>query len=242
MPFARLLKHLRESQRISMAALARRSGLAKSTVSMLESGQRRPGLESLRKLETGLGLTGDDRARFREAALTAGPTSTDRTTQRGPAPEGFLACLLDALFAEVSIEDEAAWSTLLKGGSPSPFTGVNAAPFSVHAGKKYGATDGMRDRIASEDLRPGDLPDPEDDAAVFAFVHTFDGYAHFGSLEAAAEHAGKQPRATLDDLRNELFVAARASRFVEGADEMVVDLYREIQPLILAKIGNGPDS
>ena len=121
-----------------------------------------------------------------------------------------------------------------------PFKGLNAAPFSLRAGKKYGVTDDMCDRIASEDLQPGDLPDPGDEAAVFAFVHTFDGYAHFSSLEAAAEHAGKQPRATLDDLRNELFVAARASRFVEGADEMVVDLYRELRPIMLNRLINRP--
>ena len=59
-------------------------------------------------------------------------------------------------------------------------------------------------------LTIGDLPDPDDPDAVFAFVRSFNGYDHFGSFEACAENAHAARRETLVDLRNELFFHWRA--------------------------------
>jgi hypothetical protein len=74
-----------------------------------------------------------------------------------------------------------------------------------------------------------ELPDPDDAEAVWEFAMSFNGYEHFGSFDASSEAARSRQRRTIDDLRNELFFAARASRF-GGADYM--EAYRLIRPLI----------
>lgn len=74
------------------------------------------------------------------------------------------------------------------------------------------------------------LPDPDDAEAVFEFAMSFNGYEHHGSFEACAKTAKARRRDTLDDLRNELFFEARASR--HRVDEDYVEVYRELLPLI----------
>ena len=82
------------------------------------------------------------------------------------------------------------------------------------------------------------LPAPTDARAIFAFAMSFDGYARFGSFEAAAENATARPRATLVDLRNELFMSARASRHSESAEFLA--RYAELLPLFKKLLSGRP--
>lgn len=78
-------------------------------------------------------------------------------------------------------------------------------------------------------LTTSGLPDPSDSKAVFAFAMTFNGYEYFGSSDAAYAAARERRRASLIDIRNELFLAARASRHAENEDYM--HCYRELLPI-----------
>lgn len=90
--------------------------------------------------------------------------------------------------------------------------------------------------LASE----ADLPDSEDAQAIVAFAMSLNGYERYGSFEKSSALAKQKPRQTLEDLRNELFFAARASRYV-GSDGYVV-LYRELLPLFRTLLQRGlPD-
>ncbi|MQY49512.1 hypothetical protein GAO09_26100 [Rhizobiales bacterium RZME27] len=57
---------------------------------------------------------------------------------------------------------------------------------------------------------------------------SFNGYKHFGSFQAAADAANAQRRDTLEDLRNELFMASRGSN--HRGDNEFLDVYRELLP------------
>jgi hypothetical protein len=81
------------------------------------------------------------------------------------------------------------------------------------------------------------LPEPTDERAVFKFAMSFDGYESFGSFEAAAENAGARKRESLTDLRNELFMRARASKHV--GDNSFLACYRELLPLLKQAILSG---
>lgn len=72
------------------------------------------------------------------------------------------------------------------------------------------------------------LPLVDEKDAVFAFAMTFNGYEHFGSFEAAAKNARMRSRATLVDVRNELFMAARASRHADN--DRFLATYAELLP------------
>jgi hypothetical protein len=80
-----------------------------------------------------------------------------------------------------------------------------------------------------------DLPNPTDQAAIWAFAMSFNGYEHFGSLEAAAAAARERSRSSVADLRNELFFAARASR--HGGNELYVQRYAELLPQFRQLLG-----
>ena len=82
----------------------------------------------------------------------------------------------------------------------------------------------------------GNLPDPSDRSAVFEFAMSFDGYQHYGSFEASADAAKARRRASLEDLRNELFFEARASRH-RGDDEFL-KTYAELLPLFREKLAD----
>lgn len=71
MSFHELLRHLRESRLLNMADLAREAGITKSHISMLESGERRPGMRMIAKLAQAMALNEDDRRLFTERALSA---------------------------------------------------------------------------------------------------------------------------------------------------------------------------
>ena len=77
-------------------------------------------------------------------------------------------------------------------------------------------------------LKLTDLPKEDDRLAVFAFAMTFNGYEHYGSLEASAAAAREKKRESIIDLRNELFLAARASRHSES--DAYLMRYAELLP------------
>lgn len=77
-------------------------------------------------------------------------------------------------------------------------------------------------------LKLADLPDANDRQAVFAFAMTFKGYEQFGSLQASAAAAREKSRDSIAQLRNELFVSARASRHT-GRNEYLAR-YAELLP------------
>lgn len=76
------------------------------------------------------------------------------------------------------------------------------------------------------------LPDASDRKAVAKFALSFNGYEHYGSFQAAADAATAKRRQTLDDLRNELFMAYRASN--HRGDDAFLDVYRELLPMFSA--------
>jgi hypothetical protein len=96
--------------------------------------------------------------------------------------------------------------------------------------------------IPNEQLTLDHLPDPLDRNAVFAFAMSFDGYEHFGSFEAASQNARTHSRATLTDIRNELFMHARGSR--HRGDDRFLEQYRDMFPRFreLLAAQSGPDS
>lgn len=73
-----------------------------------------------------------------------------------------------------------------------------------------------------------DLPDANDPTAVFEFAMTFNGYEHFGSFEKCCQAANAQSRASLEDLRNELFFECRAAR--HRGDSAYLARYVELLP------------
>lgn len=75
-----------------------------------------------------------------------------------------------------------------------------------------------------------DLPDPDNPQAVFTFAMSFNGYEYFGSSSASIAAAKQRKRATLIDVRNELFTSARASRHM--ASEAYLSSYRELLPIL----------
>ncbi|HEX5130424.1 MAG TPA: O-acetyl-ADP-ribose deacetylase [Usitatibacter sp.] len=88
--------------------------------------------------------------------------------------------------------------------------------------------------LAHDELTVEGMPPPDDPAAIFAFAMTFDGYKAFASGDAMKANAAARPRATLADLRAELFHQARASRHV--GDRVYVQAYADLRPLLAAAI------
>lgn len=98
------LRRLRTQRGITLAALAEETGISKSTLSRLESGQRRPSLELLLPLAgaynvplddlVGAPEVGDPRVRLTPRALPNGGTVVPLT--RGPGPlQAFKMIILD---------------------------------------------------------------------------------------------------------------------------------------------------
>ncbi len=80
-----------------------------------------------------------------------------------------------------------------------------------------------------------DLPDPADVSGVFAFAMSFNGYEELGSFEACTRAARERRRASLVDLRNELFCAARASRYAGSTGYL--ETYAALLPLFQHMLG-----
>jgi hypothetical protein len=77
---------------------------------------------------------------------------------------------------------------------------------------------------------PDTLPALGDEAGIFAFAMTFKGYEAFGSFEGAAKAARQKKRETLADVRNELFMAARASRHCDSTSYLAT--YEALLPYL----------
>jgi hypothetical protein len=75
-----------------------------------------------------------------------------------------------------------------------------------------------------------ELPELGDDEGIFAFAMTFDGYKAFGSFDAAAKSARQRKRESLEDVRNELFMVARASRHSDS--KAYLAKYEELLPYL----------
>lgn len=73
-----------------------------------------------------------------------------------------------------------------------------------------------------------DLPDANDPSAIFEFAMTFNGYEHFGSFGACEKAARARIRASLEDVRNELFFECRASR--HRGDDGFMRVYADLLP------------
>ena len=82
-----------------------------------------------------------------------------------------------------------------------------------------------------------DLPDEHDRPSIFRFATSFNGFAHIGSFERAADAAKSGDRSSLILIRNELFFAARASR--HRHDQSYVSKYQELRPLLRQHAGRG---
>jgi len=57
MDIGKMIKNCRESQNLSMSALARLSGVPQSSISEVESGKRQPSFESVERIIEALGFT-----------------------------------------------------------------------------------------------------------------------------------------------------------------------------------------
>jgi hypothetical protein len=95
----------------------------------------------------------------------------------------------------------------------------------------------MKNLIPNSALTLEHLPEPADEKAVFNFAMSFDGYEHFGSFDAATNNARVRPRTTLTDLRNELFMTARASKHCQ--DDGFIARYIELLPLFKKLLSGG---
>ena len=87
-----------------------------------------------------------------------------------------------------------------------------------------------------------DLPDPADVSGVFAFAMSFNGYEELGSFEACTSAARERRRASIADLRNELFCAARASRHAGSTTYLATSeaLFPLFQRMLRPLAANGP--
>ena len=92
----------------------------------------------------------------------------------------------------------------------------------------------LKDKIPLEDL-----PLENDRKAILIFASTFAGYEHFGSFSACADAAQAKRRATIVDLRNELFFAWRAGAHT-GNSQSVVSVYSELLPYFRKQLDRSP--
>ena len=86
-------------------------------------------------------------------------------------------------------------------------------------------------------MRLTDLPPSDDYEAVRKFAATFNGYQHFGSFGACAAAAKAKSRSSLDECRNELFFAYRATNHT-GHDSLT-PTYVELLPFLRRFIESG---
>ena len=139
-------------------------------------------------------------------------------------------------FLLVQAEPQRRGTLAIKRWACGPLCACCPARHTVGAGltQTLGA---MKNLIADKDLAAELLPPLDDPASIFAFAMTFDGYEHFGSAEAAGANARAKPRASLTDLRNELFISSRRSRH-QGSDEYLAT-YKELLPLLQKALDRG---
>lgn len=95
-------------------------------------------------------------------------------------------------------------------------------------------------QISNEELKIADLPSLNNAREIFSFGMTFNGYEHYGSLEASADAfrrfqcSGDKQSSDLTEIRNALFFCCRASRHMQVDD--YIEYYAELQPLLVREI------
>lgn len=109
MTFPELLRHLRERQLMSMGELARQAGMAKSHISMLEAGKRRPGMKVIQSLGRAMALTGEDYSMFMERALIASRMPKGRPCGKPPPDVSSWRDMLKSMFLAPATGEEAAF-------------------------------------------------------------------------------------------------------------------------------------
>ncbi len=86
-------------------------------------------------------------------------------------------------------------------------------------------------------LTLADLPDPEDEEALRAFIVSLDGYSLFETREELFETAKRAPRDSVESLIAELFVHYRASNHQGSGAAGAFAKYRELYPLFVEMVG-----
>jgi len=94
----------------------------------------------------------------------------------------------------------------------------------------------MNKTIPDVELKIDLLPSVNNKSKVFKFAMLFNGYEYYGSLEAAGEKSRSKTRKNLTEIRNELFISARASRHRD--DERYIEVYQELLTILIHKIEN----
>lgn len=142
MEFGRLLRGYRLRAGRTQEELAERSGISAHTISVLESGRRRPRLSTLAALATGLDLSADDRAGLTGAA-NAAPTIPP--TDPVPAAATQTTDALGTRVLAARLEDAEPLLTL---GQPSarPLRGIGGA---VPSRRTAAADDNLTARTSS---------------------------------------------------------------------------------------------
>lgn len=118
-------------------------------------------------------------------------------------------------------EDQKLWDSL-----------TSAQRLAVIEREMQNATENGRSPLPENSsaltIKLEDLPDPDDRDAIWRFAASFNGYLHFGSFKASAGEAQAKRRATLVDLRNELFFNQRAGNH-QGSHDLR-NIYCELLP------------
>lgn len=91
--------------------------------------------------------------------------------------------------------------------------------------------------IPNKQLKIELLPAVDERRKVFKFAMLFNGYDYYSSLETAGEKAHKRARENITEIRNELFLSARASRHSD--DDRYLEVYKELLPILKHKLENG---
>lgn len=86
--------------------------------------------------------------------------------------------------------------------------------------------------IGNNELAVEMLPALDDRESVFVFAMSFNGYEYAGSFDESAKKARAMSRKTLDEIRNELFFSARASR--HRGDDLFMETYQELRPHLVS--------
>jgi tetratricopeptide (TPR) repeat protein len=225
--FGGLLRAYRERALVSQERLGQRSGLSARTIRDLETGRvRRPRGESVRLLADALGLAGQERERFEEAArppLTAGPP---RARPAGSASGGAAPCQLPPDVADfVGRTELVRWLRQLLAPPPDATAGesaVGAVMVCAVAGTAGVGKSALAVHIAHQlagEFRDGQLyaslrgahPHPPDPGEVLAWLLRalgVDGAAIPAGVEERAalyrsRLAGRRVLVVLDDARGE---------------------------------------
>ena len=127
-PFRERLQKYRQYRKISISELARRAGLAKSFVSMLEAGKRVPGRKAAWRLAGALAVPPDEILLFVNYAHLAKETERPQDGKTIPVHEYINARGLDMLFGGASLVETGFWAPNWLQKRMKAFTGLRPAP------------------------------------------------------------------------------------------------------------------